>query len=53
MDFDWERLQKKMNEAAMGEKISADIEKKYATLVNDLQLPYGVGSGLTVASTVV
>ncbi|HZR46846.1 MAG TPA: hypothetical protein VFA47_09090 [Candidatus Manganitrophaceae bacterium] len=35
MDFDWERLQKEMNEAAMGEKISADIEKKYATLVND------------------
>lgn len=35
MDFDWERLQKEMNEAAMGEKISAAIEKKYATLVND------------------
>jgi len=35
MDFDWDKLQKEMNQVAMGEKISADIEKKYATLVND------------------
>ena len=35
MDFDWEKLQKEINEAAMGEKVNADIEKKYATLVND------------------
>ncbi len=35
MEFDWEKLQKEINEVALGEKVSADIEKKYAALVND------------------
>lgn len=35
MEFDWEKLQKELNEVALGEKVSADIEKKYAVLVND------------------
>jgi hypothetical protein len=35
MEFDWEKLQKEINEVALGEKVSADIEKKYTTLVND------------------
>lgn len=35
MNFNWEKFEKDIKDIGMGEKVTADIDAKYASLVND------------------